>query len=451
MAGIKLLPLALSAVFLFALAFGGCRVTAEEDVQVLQEIQSDGTDSSAFQAELDMHKSQIRRLETRLAESHKNLCSKDETVANLEKAVQEKSNTISLLQSEIESTQKKGSSDAEERAGKAYARATELQKQLDQLKKELESQSQEKIDLKSRANKAQKKIEDLNLKLKNLQKVSDEQKGIIRKTERALQVAEEEMMKAKLEASSRSMELMEAHGSWLPPWLAEHAIRFQAFIVKEWSEHGEPLMKILYQKGMEIETHLETLATPHIVNMKTKWIPAVKDKWLLTAEYLEPHLKLASAKTAEAYEALKTNVKPHVITVQELTDPYYQEVKKFSKPYVDQVATVAKPHVEKARVAIKPYTEKVVDGSRKFLESATAYHHQVQATVREKMKKHDFMKHLATNEFVWFAEKSKEYAACSSTSLWAPKGKTWSLREIDKTRSLCYFGDFSVVCIFCII
>ncbi|KAL8167246.1 hypothetical protein V2J09_008745 [Rumex salicifolius] len=83
----------------------GCRVTAEEDVQVLQEIQSDGTGSSAFQAELDMHKSQIRRLETRLAESHKNLGSKDETVANLEKVVQEKSNTILLLQSEIESTQ----------------------------------------------------------------------------------------------------------------------------------------------------------------------------------------------------------------------------------------------------------------------------------------------------------------------------------------------------------
>lgn len=53
-------------------------------------------------------------------------------------------------------------------------------------------------------------------------------------------------------------------------------------------------------------------------------VPAMKDKWLMTVEYLEPHLKLASSKTVEAYEALKTNMKPHVMKVQELTDPYYQ-------------------------------------------------------------------------------------------------------------------------------
>ncbi|KAL8162043.1 hypothetical protein V2J09_013532 [Rumex salicifolius] len=43
--------------------------------------------------------------DTRLAESHQNLGSRDDIVANLEKAIQEKSNTISLLQSEVESTQ----------------------------------------------------------------------------------------------------------------------------------------------------------------------------------------------------------------------------------------------------------------------------------------------------------------------------------------------------------
>ncbi|KAL8161204.1 hypothetical protein V2J09_012693 [Rumex salicifolius] len=106
------------------------------------------------------------------------------------------------------------------------------------------------------------------------------------------------------------------------------------------------------------------------------WLPAIQEQWILIVEYLEPHIKLVSTKTVETYEASKTAVKPHLIKVQELADPYYQDIKKFSKPYVEKVATMAKPHVEKARVALKPYTQNALDKYGKFLESATEYHHQ---------------------------------------------------------------------------
>lgn len=399
------LPL-LSLFLLFSLVFSAIRAQAQ-DAEVIEEVvRSDGgaaVDSSkALKIEFEQLQSKIQLLETRLDESNTNLKSKDEKISQLEKDIQEKSDTVVSLQSEIEDIQKKGTSAAEERLGKAQARASELQKQVEKFKKEIEGQNKEKDALEARARDSEKKIEELNSKLEKLQKINDEQKSRIRKTERALQVAEEEMMKAKLEATSRTKELGEVHGAWLPPWLLSHLIRSWSFIEAEWNEHGKPVMEVVIQKTLEKKGQAEKWAEPHVETIKTKLVPAVKEQWLIVTEYVEPHVKSLTAKTADVYETSKDAVKPHIIKVQELADPYYQEVKKFSKPYIDQVATVAKPHVEKARTALKPYTKKAVHVSGKFLESATTYHQQVQAAVHEKLKQHDVTRHLATKELVWF-------------------------------------------------
>ena len=62
--------------------------------------------------------------------------------------------------------------------------------------------------LEARANVAEKKIHELNLKLENLhkrkKKNGDEQKTRVRKAEHLLKVAEEEMLMAKLKAASIS-------------------------------------------------------------------------------------------------------------------------------------------------------------------------------------------------------------------------------------------------------
>ncbi|KAL8144430.1 hypothetical protein V2J09_017462 [Rumex salicifolius] len=398
MAAAKVATLLLCTVFLSALVFGGVR--AQEEVHVGEETRSDGTDLNAV--ELEQLKLKIHRLEVRLEESDKIVKSKDEKIEKLKKAVQERSDSISKLQSEVVSIQKKGTSDVEDRVDKAYARAAELQNELDQVKNELETESEEKNVLKTQADDAEKKIQELNLKLKNFQKVTDEQKGKIHKLERALQVVEEEMVKAKLEASSKINDLLEVHNAWLPPWFVEHSFNFQTFIVTEWNEHGKPAMDVLTQKTVKAKKHVEIWASPHIETFKTTWVPAIQEQWILIVEYLEPHIKLVSTKTVETYEASKTAVKPHLIKAQELADPYYQDIKKFSKPYVEQVATMAKPHVEKARVALKPYTQNALDKYGKYLESATEYHHQVQVKIKEKMENHELFKQLATQELVWF-------------------------------------------------
>ncbi|MBA0774294.1 hypothetical protein Gotri_009514 [Gossypium trilobum] len=388
-------------IFSLFLALVFTKIGADASTEPLLE--SDAADSSALKMELDQLKSKIRLLESNVEEKIRELKTKDEMIKQKDKIIEEKSDSMASLHSELSSLQKKGTSDAEERVGKAHAKALELQKQVDKLKTELEAKLKEKDYLESRATKAENKLNELNLQLENLQKINKEQENKLAKTERALKIAEEELIKAKFEATSKANELMEVHSAWLPPWLATQLIRGQAFIQTHWNQHGKPNMDMVIQKALERKALAKKWAEPHMEAIKTKWVPAAKDQWVAVTTYAEPHVQSLTAKTVEIYEVLKATITPHIIKVQETVDPYFQEAKKFSKPYIDQVATLAKPHVDKISVMMKPYTKEVVKAYGRFLESATTYHQQVQASVQETLKKHELTRPLATKELEWFS------------------------------------------------
>ncbi|XP_027354386.1 spindle pole body component 110-like [Abrus precatorius] len=369
---------------------------------VVAEASTEEPDSSAIKIQLDQLNSKIQILESQIIVKSEEVKKKDEVIADKEKLIQDKLGTIESLQNEIASLQKKGTLDAEEQVGKAHARAGELQKQVDKLQRELETQNKEKVNWETRVVELEKKIDDLNSKLEHVQKINEEQKIKIRKTERALNVAEEEMIKAKFEATYKEKELREAHGAWLPPWLAVHYIHSKSLVENHWNKHGKPALEVFTQKAMEKKAQVGKWAEPHVETIQTKWIPAVKEQWSVVKTNAEPHVQLLTVKIVEAYETSKNTISPQLSKAKEFVDPYYQEARKFSKPYIDQVAVAAKPHVDKVQVVLKPYTAKVVHAYGKFLDTATTYHGQVQATVQETLKTHELTRPLATKELEWF-------------------------------------------------
>lgn len=403
MAASKLVIVSLFLALIFTSSLRADVLIDGEDTTEKEVAGSNNFDSSSLKIELDQLKSRIHSLETQIYEKTRELKSKDVIIAEKEKIIQEKSNSITSLQNEISSLQKKGTLDAAEQVGKAHAKAVELEKQVENLKKEVEAKNKEKEALEAGADEAEKKISVLILKLENLERINDEQKSKIRKTERALKMAEEELMKAKFEATSKTKELTEVHGAWLPPWLAVHLIHFQSFVGAHWNEHGKPAVDLMIQKALEKKSQAEKWAEPLLETVKTKWIPVAKDQLLAVTTYVEPHVQLVSTKMKEAYETSKIVIAPHVIKVQQSVDPYFQEAKKFTKPYIDQVATVTKPHVDKVRVAMKPYTKQIVRAYERILKSANTYHRQVQSTVQEMLKNHELTRPLATRELEWFA------------------------------------------------
>ncbi|VVB08884.1 unnamed protein product [Arabis nemorensis] len=351
------------------------------------------------QIEFDQLNAKILALESQIDDKTKELKGREELVAEKEKLLQEKHDKVASLETEVSSLRKKGSSDSTELLGTAQARAAELEKQVEVLKNFLEQKNKEKESTEARRSEAEKKLSELNSRVEELHKTNEEQKNKIRKLERALKISEEEMLRAKQEATTKAQQLLEVHGAWLPPWLAVHWINFQTVAGTHWDSHGKPVMEKVTQKAKQAKAQAEKWAEPHMVNVKTKYIPAMKDT---VKTHVEPHIQTLSNKAKDTYHASKSAVTPHIIKFQEHVDPYYQGAKMFSKPYVDQVATATKPHVDKVRATMKPYTKKAVHYYKEFLKSATMYHHQVKANVERKLKSHELTEPFATKEFVWF-------------------------------------------------
>ncbi|PQM37715.1 hypothetical protein Pyn_22390 [Prunus yedoensis var. nudiflora] len=342
---------------------------------------------SSLKLQLELLQLKVSLLESSLDEKNRELKEKDESIRQMEKIIQEKSNSIALIQSGIESVQGRDSLDVVELRDKSHVQAGGLEKQVKRLREDIIMQNKRKDELEARANIAEQKIRELSLKLENLQKANDGQKIGIRRTEHDLQVAEEEMMKEKFGISSISRDLTEAHGGWLLHTFAVHIGNFQSYIVTYWNELGRPALDLGIEKALEMKTQVEVWAELNIESIRTKWIPSLKKQSFAFIAYLKPHIQSVATNTVDVYHSSKSSIAPLVFKVQKLADPYIQ------------VAMVTRPHLDQVHVVLQPCAEKVIYAYGQFIRTATFYHHEVE----EMLKGNEFTQSLASMEVAWFA------------------------------------------------
>ncbi|XP_016482686.2 uncharacterized protein LOC107803466 [Nicotiana tabacum] len=401
MAFLKLLFFSFLFLHIF-LTISSNGVAADPEPIIVEESDVASDSDSSIRLQLDQLNSKISLLESRIDESTAELRRKDERIKELEKTIDLKLAKLASLQSELQFLQEKGSLNANELVAKANVRATELERQIDVLRRDIEAQNKKKDTLETSTNVAEEKIQELNLKLERLQRINEEQNARIRKTKRALQVAEEEMMKVKLEASSVSKKLEEVNEGWLPPWLAVHLVHLQSIVTTYWNEQGRPALDLTIEKALETKSEVVKLVEPHIHSFRTKWIPAMKERSVEFAHDAGPHLQKLKTKTINLYHTSKTFVEPHIVKAQEVIQPYVEEARKFTGPYVDQVSLVMKPHIENARIVLQPYGKKVHRHYRKVKKTVSLYHRQAQENIHHLLKNHDITKPYATKELAWY-------------------------------------------------
>ncbi|XP_075474869.1 uncharacterized protein LOC142505670 [Primulina tabacum] len=357
---------------------------------------------ASSELELLQLKSKISYLETSIEEKTGELKEKDGSIEHLEKVIQEKSNVLVSLQSTVQSLGEKATLDVKGRPGEVDAHINNIKKQIINLKKEIGAQNQKKDDLEVQANIAEKKIEGMKLNLENLQRINDEQKSKIRNAQRALQVAEEKMLKAKSEVSSVAKQLEEVRQAWLPSWLSTHLVHFQSFVVRQWNEHGKPVLDLTIQESLKKKSEVDKRMQRHVETFKKQWLPTIKSRCKTFVDDFQPLVQSLSTQAIDYYHVAHSAIEPHVVKVLEVTDPYFQEAKMFTKPYVDQVSKRAKPHVDKALKSFRPYSKKVARYHKKITKKVRVYHSLVEATLHKILRSYELTKPLATPRFVWF-------------------------------------------------
>ncbi|KAL0346890.1 UNVERIFIED_CONTAM: hypothetical protein Scaly_1705000 [Sesamum calycinum] len=308
-------------------------VLLSEDVADLRDQDGAVSQSEAAELELRQLKSKISYLETIIEDRTAEVKRKDGGIKQWRKFIEEKSNSLASLQ-----TAEKESSEVKERIERLMHVLMNSRNRIEAQKKE----GQAGVP----SNAAEEKIEGLKLKLENLfflnfrgpvillQKINNEQTSRIHKAQRALQAAEvlsvprplfffsstrclflmkeiilrwlqEEMLKAKLEASSMTKQLKES------------------FVLTLWNQIGRPVFNPTIQEALKQKYEVEKWVQHHLETIKREAKMFMKPYVDQVTEITKPHLDKAclfakpfSKKVIHYHQKISKNVREYHSLVQ---------------------------------------------------------------------------------------------------------------------------------------
>ncbi|CAH8279123.1 unnamed protein product [Arabidopsis lyrata] len=163
----------------------------------------------------------------------------------------------------------------------------ELQKQIFELRKELEMQRKRSLEVEARAEFADKKVAELSSKLENID------------------------------------------GKWLLSKLGLNLNKTQAYIMTLWLQDlSQTLQKI-----------------------SQKWIPSIKDAYVTLTIYLEPKVQYLTDKSMEVLHTCKEALTPHLIQSFDVSYYYLEvsRVMTIGKPHFEKVQVALEAYTENVR------------------------------------------------------------------------------------------------------
>lgn len=55
-----------------------------------------------------------------------------------------------------------------------------------------------------------------------------------------------------------------------------------------------------------------------------KWMPVAKEKWVTLKKNAKPYVQMVSEKSLEVYKTSSDFIRPHLVKVHQVADPYFQ-------------------------------------------------------------------------------------------------------------------------------
>jgi len=227
-------------------------------------------------------------LELMIEERNSALREKELLIAEKDKLLEAKSEDITLLQNEIDTIQRKG----EAELTKAYARVSELERQVEKLEEFLGEQKKRQQRLELQGTKSENQAKDFSAKNK---KASE---------------------KATTAHNQEGPHLETAKTKWSPA------------LKKQWQEAMASL-------------------APHVENLKTK----ANEGYEVSRDTIKPHLVKAQDSLSPLVQTVKDLCGPYVDQVVAASQPHIEKVIAASQPHVEKVTDVLQPYTNPVRHA----------------------------------------------------------------------------------------------------